>query len=383
MNYIHQLKKVFNQAHIGHLAVETPQGEVVQFEGQQPGLVCDLKIKHWSAMDMIFKRGDIGFGEGYHLGLWDTSNLSDLLTYCSHNIQKLKHAANGNGLSRLKFYIYNRWIKMNTKYGSKKNIVSHYDISNAFYALWLDPTMTYSSALREHPSDSLEQAQINKYNRILNRLGAEKQKILEIGCGWGGFAQQAIQRGAQLTGITISDQQYAFAKKKLGQAAEILLQDYRDIKAKFDHIVSIEMFEAVGEKYWSAYFNQIKQSLKKGGKALIQTITIQDDAFADYRKNSDYIRQHIFPGGMLPSKKIFQDYAWKAQLKVTDIFEFGQDYAWTLRQWLHHFSQHQEALLHMGYSKHFLRAWEFYLSLSIAGFASGRTNVMQAELMHH
>ena len=208
------------------------------------------------------------------------------------------------------------------------------------------------------------------------------KNTLEIGCGWGGFASEASSIGADVTGITISDSQYDFAQKRIGNKANILLQDYRDIKLKYDRIVSIEMFEAVGEKYWQTYFNQIKKSLSSGGKAIIQTITIADDFFSQYRKNSDYIRHHVFPGGMLPSKSQFRTKANKAKLYVNEIFEVGHDYAWTLRRWQENIKTNKEKLATLNYSEAFYRAWDFYLSISIAGFLSGRTNVMQVEIIN-
>ena len=242
--------------------------------------------------------------------------------------------------------------------------------------------MTYSSAIRNNEQDSLHQAQLNKYHRIINKLDLQGKNTLEIGCGWGGFAHEASNFGADVTGITISDKQYNFAKKRIGNKANILLQDYRDVKGKYDRIVSIEMLEAVGEKYWQTYFNQIKKSLLSSGKAVIQTITIDDDFFAQYRKNSDYIRHHVFPGGMLPSKSKFCANANKARLHVNEIFEFGHDYAWTLRKWQDNIKNQKDKLLALNYSEEFLRAWDFYLSISIAGFLCGRTNVIQAEIFN-
>jgi cyclopropane-fatty-acyl-phospholipid synthase len=380
--HIDTLKRIFEQADLGDLRIYTPCDKEIHFQGNSSDLTCDLKIHDWSTMDLITKRGDIGLGEAYHLGLWDSSNLAEFLTYCSLNINKLTQGVDANIFNRVIFYFYNQFVRLNTKYGSKKNILEHYDIGNDFYSLWLDETMTYSSAIRNNAKDSLKECQLSKYNRIINKLDLSNQRVLEIGCGWGGFADVAAKAGVELSAITISDKQYEFAKKRLGKNANIIMQDYRDVSDKFQSIVSIEMFEAVGEKYWSTYFNQIKKSLIKGGRAMIQTITISDDIFPQYRKNSDYIRHHVFPGGMLPSKKVFCNEAQKAKLNVGEIFEFGHDYAWTLEQWQNNFNSHKRQLINMGYSSTFLRAWNFYLSLSIAGFKSSRTNVMQVELVN-
>ncbi len=377
---IDYLKKLFEQADIGQLIIRHPESSELSFIGSANGPICDFVIKDWSMMEMVARRGDIGLGEAYHMGLWESSNVADFLTYCSLNLKKIKNHGNATLWNRMIFYFYNHFVRINTKYGSKKNILEHYDISNEFYSLWLDSSMTYSSAICKNEHESLEQAQENKYNRIINNIDLVNKNVLEIGCGWGGFASQATKAGADLTGITISDKQYQYAKKRLENRANILLQDYRDINNKYDRIVSIEMFEAVGEKYWATYFNQIKNSLVKGGKALIQTITINDDEFEGYRKNSDYIRHHVFPGGMLPSKSVFCNEVRKAKLETTNIFEFGNDYAWTLEQWQKNFKLNKDKLVDMNYSEAFLRAWEFYLSLSIAGFKSAKTNVMQVEI---
>ena len=378
--HIHNLKKIFEKAEIGQITINGPDKVELCFKGDEKGPICDFIIKDWAAMDMIMKRGDIGLGEAYHLALWESSNIIDFLTYCSLNIDNMKNNGNGVLLNKFLFYLYNQFIRINTKYGSKKNIFKHYDIGNEFYSLWLDPTMTYSSAIRKDSSDSLEHAQLNKYNRIITNLELENKNVLEIGCGWGGFAEQVVKVGAQFTGITISKNQCNFAKQRLANKANIIMQDYRDVNSKYERIVSIEMFEAVGEKYWSTYFKKLKQSLLNGGKALIQTITIQDNAFNQYRKNSDYIRHHIFPGGILPSKSRFISEVNKAQLDIANIFEFGNDYAWTLRQWYKNFDANKQQFINMNYSLSFLRAWEFYLSMSIAGFESQRTNVMQIEI---
>jgi cyclopropane-fatty-acyl-phospholipid synthase len=241
--------------------------------------------------------------------------------------------------------------------------------------------MTYSSALRCSSNDTLETAQLNKYGRIIDTLSLEGKNVLEIGCGWGGFAEQAANAGANVTGITISNEQFHFAKNRIGSKANILMQDYRDIKKKYDHIVSIEMFEAVGERYWSTYFSKIKESLTKGGRAIIQTITIRDDVFNAYRKNSDYIRHYVFPGGMLPSKNRFYNEVNNAKMDVASVLEFGQDYAWTLKQWLNAFVDVRNNLTNLNYSPYFLRAWEFYLSMCIAGFETKRTDVVQFEIV--
>jgi cyclopropane-fatty-acyl-phospholipid synthase len=376
------IKKLLAKADIGSLDLYTPENVMVSFKGSKPGPVADLHIKDWKMVDMVIKRGDIGLGEAYHEGLFESSDLMSFLNYCTRNVDSIENRGNGSFLNNMIFYFYDQFLRLNTKYGSKKNIVKHYDIGNDFYKLWLDPTMTYSSALRKNDNENLQEAQINKYQRIIDNLDIKNKSVLEIGCGWGGFANEAIKSGADITGITISDQQYHFAKDKLGNNAKILMQDYRDVTSKYDRIVSIEMFEAVGEKYWPIYFNQIKNSLVKGGRAMIQAITIDDNVFDRYRKTSDYIRHHVFPGGMLASKERFALEVQKAKLDLVEVFEFGQDYAWTLREWHKNFMAQKALLLSMHYSPVFLRAWEFYLSICVAGFESHRTNVMQVEIIN-
>jgi cyclopropane-fatty-acyl-phospholipid synthase len=270
----------------------------------------------------------------------------------------------------------------NTLKGSRKNIHAHYDLGNDFYKLWLDQTMTYSSAIFHDQNDDLEKAQHSKYDRIINRLGASG-RVLEIGCGWGGFAERALQtRDYAIKGLTISNEQHAFATERLGQKAEIALEDYRLQTGRYDNIVSIEMFEAVGENYWPLYFNKLKSLLADNGKALVQTITIGEDYFDRYRQGGDAIRTFIFPGGMLPSPKRFEEESVKAGFKLTDAFAFGQDYARTLELWLERFEERLGEVRALGFDEKFIRMWRFYLTSCIASFKIGRTNVMQMELQH-
>jgi cyclopropane-fatty-acyl-phospholipid synthase len=285
-------------------------------------------------------------------------------------------------LSRLALVISDRIVRRNSLKGSKRNIESHYDVGNDFYALWLDKSMTYSSALFGDKTKSLEAAQGNKYERILGRIAKSGQSILEIGCGWGGFAERAIAYGHKVTGLTVSPSQYRFAAERVKGAADILLEDYRKVRGRFDAIVSIEMFEAVGEQYWPQYFRAVADRLKRGGRALIQTITVRDDLFADYRLRSDFIRHYVFPGGMLPSLQRFREEAERAGLKVVDQFAFGQDYAQTLRQWSQRMAERTPEIKAMGHDDRFLRNWQYYLNICAASFQVGRTDVVQVELVH-
>ena len=382
VKYINTLKRFFEAANVGQLTIYLPDSQEIVFSGDSSGPQCDLRINDWVVMSMIAKRGDIGLGEAYHLGFWDSSDVAEFLTYCSFNLGNIKNRGQASFFNKLFFYLHHQWVRANTIYGSKRNILEHYDIGNDFYESWLDSTMTYSSAICKNSTDSLKEAQINKYQRIIQHLDIKDAKVLEIGCGWGGFAEEAASAGAKLTGLTISNKQHDYAKKRLNGNADILMKDYREIEGKYDRIVSIEMFEAVGEKYWKLYFDQIKRLLKKDGKAMIQTITIDDEVFSSYRKKSDYIRHHVFPGGMLPSKKVFCKRVKDSKLGVGEVFEFGKDYAWTLQKWKKNFMAQKDQLLIGGCSESFLRSWEFYLSICIAGFNSGRTSVMQVEIMN-
>jgi cyclopropane-fatty-acyl-phospholipid synthase len=277
--------------------------------------------------------------------------------------------ANGNFLNRLALVLHNRLVRRNSLSGSKKNIMDHYDVGNEFYSLWLDRSMTYSSALFGGSEIALEQAQRQKYDRILSRFESSRSNVLEIGCGWGGFAERAAEENHNVTGITISPAQHRYASKRLSGSAEIKLEDYRDTRGLFDMIVSIEMFEAVGERYWPKYFTVVAERLKRGGRAVIQTIAIRDELFAGYRTRSDFIRHYVFPGGMLPSLQSFREEAERAGLKVVGAFSFGKDYADTLREWSRRMQERKDDILALGHDQKFFRNWQFYLGMCAAAFA--------------
>lgn len=372
----------------GELAVTTPNGKVVIFRGNESGPVANIVIKDWKIVKRLITRGDVGFAEDFIDGLWETDNLPALLTLCTMNITELDHFFHGHWWSKIVFGIIN-FIRSNTKKGSRKNIQAHYDVGNDFYKLWLDQTMTYSSAyFNEGKNETLEAAQKAKYQMILDKLhGKPGEHILEIGCGWGGFAEMAAKEGYRVTGLTLSDEQTKFARERMKKAGldnlvEIRLMDYRDVQEKYDHVVSIEMFEAVGERYWPVYFSVIKNILKPGGKAVIQTITIDDDIFEEYRKRSDFIQQYTFPGGTLPCLKKFIEVAERAGLKSKTTFSFGYDYATTLQHWLERVDGKIAEIKKLGYDEKFLKTWRFYLSYCIAGFQTKRTDVIQAEFIN-
>jgi cyclopropane-fatty-acyl-phospholipid synthase len=374
--------KVLENLEFGELVVTTPDGKLRHFAGDQPGAKATLNIRDNRAVTAFATKGDIGVAEAYRDGWWDTDDLPQFILLALQNDRAVKEYIYGTAFSRfISRILY--FFKRNTLRGSRKNIHAHYDLGNAFYSLWLDPTMTYSAAIFDDSSTSLISAQHHKYDRILNLLNSDSGNILEIGCGWGGFAERAMQQGDyRLKGLTLSTEQQSYAQDRLGRNVDIALQDYRHENQKFDHIVSIEMFEAVGEKYWPIYFEKLKHCLKEKGNAVIQTITINEDQFEEYRKGGDFIRSYIFPGGMLPSKSVFQKVANDAGLRVNDQFSFGHGYAKTLQHWLDEFDAKAQEVLALGFDQPFIRMWRFYLAACIASFTIGRTDVMQVELAH-
>ncbi|MFC0180058.1 class I SAM-dependent methyltransferase [Thorsellia kenyensis] len=372
----------------GTLKLTLPNGKIYEFEGQNNGPHGQIEIHDFSVISHLALKGDIAFAEDYRDGKWDSPDIASLIECAILNYDALSRYISGSWLQRFLSQIY-YLFKKNTKKGSRKNIHAHYDLGNEFYKLWLDKTMTYSSALYLNDTEDLSSAQNNKYDRILHRVADAGENVLEIGCGWGGFAERLASSTAKetsnlrLKGLTISPSQLAFAQHRLKpfeQRVDLVLEDYRDVKGKFDSIVSIEMFEAVGEEYWKTYFDRVKSLLTQKGKAVIQTITIDDPFFEDYRKSGDAIRSFIFPGGMLPSPSRFEQVANDSGLSVTDKFFFGQDYATTLLVWLKNFDEQKEIILSQGFDTPFIRLWRFYLAYCAGAFRAQRINVMQVEL---
>lgn len=371
-----------SRIHTGTLCFVAPDGERSIFRGSRPGPEAEFVIAHWDVILHLAARGDVALGEDYIAGLWETPAVEPLFALFLQNMDAFGGFADGNRFHRSLLTLYNRVVRRNSRRGSARNIRAHYDVGNQFYSLWLDETMTYSSALATDKAPTLEAAQKNKYGRILSRFEKQNAHVLEVGCGWGGFAQEAAAADHQVTGLTISPSQYEYSRKRLGNQADIRLEDYRDVRGTYDMIVSIEMFEAVGEQYWASYFTQLRDRLKRGGRAIVQTITIQDELFEGYRRRSDFIRHYVFPGGMLPSAHGFKQAAARAGLAITDQFFFGQDYAETLRQWDKRLTARQSEVLALGYDERFLRNWRYYLGMCAAAFAVGRTDVAQFELAH-
>lgn len=370
----------------GRLEIALPDGTTRHFGSG--AITASMRLRNWKVFDASLRHGDIGFAESFIAGDWETDALHEVLGLLVDNRGAIDDAVYGswwgNLLHRLR-HLLNR----NSRAGSRRNIHAHYDLGNAFYRLWLDPSMTYSSALFEDdPDRSLESAQRAKYRRVLDELALEPgARVLEIGCGWGGFAEAAARDGLRVRGLTLSTEQLAFAQERLAAAglpgrAEFALQDYRDELERHDGIVSIEMFEAVGEAYWPTYFETIERSLAQGRRAVIQTITIDETLFERYRTGTDFIQQYVFPGGMLPSKHAFEAAAGAAGLKVVDRFEFGQDYARTLALWRERFLERIPEVTALGFDRRFLRTWEFYLGYCEAAFRHRNCDVVQYTLEH-
>ena len=368
----------------GELNFTAPDGTRSCFRGSQPGPQADLEIRDWGVAGHVLRAADVGLAECYRDGRLETSDLTALLLLCATNEAALAQRFYAQPVVSL-YLRLKHLCRTNTRAQAKKNIAAHYDLSNAFYGLWLDSTMTYSSACFDgDPSRPLESAQDAKYERMLAMVGAhDGQYILEIGCGWGGFADYAARsRNLRVTGITLSPAQLEYARARMlaaGLAAQVDLQliDDRDLRGQFDHIVSVEMFESVGERYWRRYFEVLNARLKPGGRAAVQAITIDATVFERYRCGSDFIREYIFPGGMLaPQSRMVADAA-RSGLALTASACFGHDYATTHKLWRERVQAAGQAIRALGFDARFLRLWQFYLCYCEAGFRSGRTDVAQ------
>lgn len=378
--------RALERLRFGKLEVSLPGGEQLAFGGHETGPWARWVVRNENAFRRVLLRGDLGFAEGYIEGEWDTPNLLDLLMLLDLNREQLGEASNGRLVSRFRDLLMH-WSRRNSREGSRDNIAAHYDLGNDFYRQWLDETLTYSSAIFETGSQSLKNAQLNKYNRLLECIGPRRgDHLLEIGSGWGGFAVHAARtRGCRVTSITLSSEQLHEARARANAAnvadlVEFRLQDYRDIVGRYDAIVSIEMFEAVGENYWPAWFRTVHRALKPGGRVASQVITINDRDFSAYRRRVDFIQRYIFPGGMLPSPGIFETGARRAGLELVERSFFGLHYADTLKQWKQRFFAARSALLGMGHDERFLRTWHYYLAYCETGFRNHRTDVMQVVL---
>lgn len=366
---------------IGCLTVEFPHGAQAVFDGPQAGPHAFLKIRDMRLIARVLLSGDMGLAEGYMAGEWDTPDLTSLLKLGAMNQRAFAAVIAPSPIMRLAHRVYHGF-RANTRRGSRRNIAAHYDLGNDFYAHWLDQTMTYSSGLFAAPDDTLAAAQRRKYLRMAAQLELKPgDRVLEIGCGWGGFAEIAAAKfGCRVVGVTLSTEQAAYARARMQRAGlsdivDIRLQDYRDVHGQFDKVISIEMFEAVGEKYWPVYLQTLHARLKPGGRAALQIITIDDDSFDDYRSNPEFIQRYIFPGGMLPGPRAFENAVAGTALEIRDVFYFGASYAETLRRWDRDFRRNWPRIAPLGFDQRFYRMWRYYLCYCEAGFETGDIDV--------
>ncbi len=374
---------VLSQSKFGNISVKFSGKNIFTHNGIFSGPKADIVINNEKCLDDFFLKGDLGWAESYIEQNWDTSNLTNFLEWGAKNFHEFSKYIRGKWFIIL-YLRFKHFFNRNTKNGSQKNIKFHYDLGNNFYRSWLDKSMTYSSAIFNEKKDNLYNAQINKYKNLARLIGVNsKDRILEIGCGWGGFSEfLAKNYAAKVTAITISENQYRSVKEKiyknkLNDLVDVKLRDYRDISGKFDKIVSIEMFEAVGEDYWSDYFKVLKKNLKNNGCIGLQTITIEDKFFRKYRKFPDFIQTYIFPGGMLPSIEEMKRVLGLTGLRVDSQYMFGDHYAKTIEHWMGSFDRSWDNIKNMGFNDTFKRMWNYYLSYCQGGFRSGNINVGQ------
>ena len=374
------LRRIVGDLECGELVIETPAGNRLVLNGARSGLQAKVIIHSWRCLWRIFLNEDIGFADAYIAGEWSSPNLVDLLKLCCNNSAMVESL---NFLRTPRFWLRLRHaMNRNTKRGSRRNIAAHYDLGNEFYAHWLDAGMTYSAAMFSSGGQTLEEAQDEKLDRILKFLDlAGGESVLEIGCGWGSLAERLIDRNdCAVTGITLSAEQLAYAQRRLREGdldgrADLRLQDYRDVRGTFDRVVSIEMLEAVGEAYWPTYFEKLRDSMRLGGVAVLQVITIDEARYENYRRRPDFIQKYVFPGGMLPTVEIIEREAAKAGLQLVAKEFFSEGYARTLEEWQRRFQDAWPAIKGCGFDERFKRTWEYYLSYCQAGFEIGAINV--------
>lgn len=372
----------------GRVSVELPSGTRHTYDTGKDGIHAVFMLRDGAALRRFALGGDVGVAEAYMDGQWDTPDLTALLLFGISNEQAIGGLWQGNALIRMTHGLRHR-LRRNSRAGSKRNIAYHYDLGNNFYRLWLDETMTYSSGLRKTPHATLAEAQHAKLRAMAETAQVKPgMKVLEIGCGWGSMAATLAQDyGCHVTCLTLSQEQQRYVRERAAREGwadrvEVLLQDYRDVQGAFDAIVSVEMFEAVGEAYWPAFFRTVHDRLKPGGTAAVQTITLAEERFEEYRRGGDFIQTYVFPGGMLPSLERFADHATATGLQSSVTRTFGQDYAWTLMQWNKRFQHAWPEIAAQGFDTRFKRMWEFYLSYCAAGFMDGRIDVAQVALRH-
>jgi cyclopropane-fatty-acyl-phospholipid synthase len=370
----------------GRLTMSLPGKAPLKLAGAQAGPAATMTVHDYNFASRVLARGVTGFGEGFMAGEWDTPDLSALLIAFCRNLDRLNAAASGNAFMRWSMARLHA-LNANTRAGSRRNIEAHYDLGNPFYTLWLDETMSYSAARYHAGAADLASAQRDKYAALARMMDLKSgHHVLEIGCGWGGFAEYAAgEIGCRVTGLTLSPSQLAYARARIERAGlcdqvDLQLLDYRVATGSYDRIASIEMFEAVGEAWWPTYFQQVRALLKPGGKAGLQIISIREDLFENYRRRADFIQKYIFPGGMLPSPGRLDAEARRAGLVPTITETFSEDYARTLREWRERFEDASTAIRALGFDERFMRMWRFYLAYCEAGFTTGRTAVSQIVL---
>ncbi|KRS18066.1 SAM-dependent methyltransferase [Roseovarius indicus] len=381
--YFAQAFETVKKINCGRLDFVLPDGRRFRVEGKTPGPVAELDIHNPDCFARLIREGDLGFCDAYLEGWWSTPDLQALMDFVHEDNWDVYDGFPGMGLVRM-YERLRHWLKRNSKAQAKRNISHHYDLGNEFYRLWLDDTMTYSSALFRTGQESLEAAQTQKYASMVDQLGAKPgDHVLEIGCGWGGFAEYAAkERGLKVTGLTISQEQFAFAQERIARAGlqdqvTFKLQDYRDERGSYDAVASIEMFEAVGEQYWPTYFDTVRDRLNPGGRATLQVITVEDHRFEAYRNTVDFIQKYIFPGGMLPSPSVLRAEVERAGLQVLRSIEFGESYSQTLRRWHDTFNEKWDEVARMGFDDRFRRMWNFYLTSCAGAFRGGNCDVTQ------
>jgi cyclopropane-fatty-acyl-phospholipid synthase len=380
-----RLLRLLERLSRGTLRLQLPDGTRREF-GTGTAPVASMRLQDWNAIARTLRSGDIGFAESYLDGEWSSDELPSLLELFLANREHLESALYGSALGRAAYRL-RHLFRRNSRAGSRRNVHAHYDLGNDFYALWLDPGMNYSAGWFDGSAEpSLEEAQRAKIRRALVVAGVRPgSRVLEIGCGWGGLAEVAARDfGAQVTGITLSAQQLAYARARVVDAGvasqcDLRLQDYRDLPAgeTYDAVVSIEMFEAVGYEYWDHYLETVRRCLRPGGRACMQSITIRDDLFARYLRSTDFIQQYIFPGGLLPGPEALSRRIRRAGLVEVERFSFGRDYGRTLRHWRENFRVNRERIRALGFDERFLRLWDFYLAYCEAAFSQETTDVMQ------
>jgi cyclopropane-fatty-acyl-phospholipid synthase len=381
--YFRRVFKTLCSIKNGAIEVSLPDGRLFIAQGENQGPVARIDIKTGESFTRLVRDGEVGFMEAYMDLDWDTPDIQCFMDVVFMNNEQIGMSYPGAGLVKM-FERVRHWLNSNSKRQARKNISYHYDLGNDFYKLWLDDTMTYSSALYKTGQESIERAQTQKYAQLCDEMGVkEGDHILEIGCGWGGFAEYAAgQRGARVKGLTISQAQHDYAVARMERAGlsdrvKIVMQDYRDETEKYDGIASIEMFEAVGEKYWPVYFDKVNACLKDGAKATLQIITVPQERYTVYRNSVDFIQKYIFPGGMLPTEEILKNEIARVGLDFTNMIDFRRSYSTTLRRWFDTFNEKWDEVSPMGFDDRFRRMWNLYLTGCASGFEYDTTGLIQ------